>query len=75
MGHQDLGGNRDELHQGLHGHLEEEEWVDQLPTLDLEEAEWVERRVHQGHEAAFRLVAYQEELIELTVQVALTASD
>ena len=46
VGHQDQDGNRDEIHQGLHGHLEEEEWVDQLPTLDLEEAEWAERREH-----------------------------
>ena len=44
VGHQDLGGNRDEIHQGLHGHLEEEELADQLTTSDLEEAEWVERR-------------------------------
>jgi hypothetical protein len=75
VGHQDLGGNRDEIHQGLHGRLEEEEWVDQWTTLDLEEAEWAERREHLDHEAACRLVAYLEELIESTVQVALTASD
>jgi hypothetical protein len=75
VGHQDPGGNRDEIHQGLHGHLEEEEWADQLTTSDLEEAEWAERREHLDHEEACRLVAYLEELIESTVQVALTASD
>jgi hypothetical protein len=44
--HQDQDGNQDELHQELHDRLEEAEWVDQLPTLGPEEAEWVER---QGH--------------------------
>lgn len=49
--------------------------VDQWTTLDLEGAEWAERQEHSGHEAAFQLVAYQEELIESTAQVSLTASD
>jgi hypothetical protein len=43
--HQDQDGNQDEIHQELHGRLEEAEWVDQLQTLGLEEEEWVE---HQG---------------------------
>ena len=44
--HQDQDGNQDEIHQELRDRLEEVELVDQLPTLGLEEAEWVER---QGH--------------------------
>ena len=46
MRHQDQDGNRDELHQELRDRPEEAEWVDQLQTLGLEEAEWAER---QGH--------------------------
>ena len=44
--HQGQDGNQDETHQERHDHLEEVEWVDQLPTLGRAEAEWVE---HQGH--------------------------
>jgi hypothetical protein len=79
--HQDRGvrrqaqdGNQGELHQGQHDHLEEAEWVDQLPTLGPEEAEWVEHQERSDHEEACRLVACQEELTESTAQVALTAS-
>ena len=46
MHHQDQDGNQDVLHQELHDHLEEVELGDQLPTLGLEEAEWVERSGH-----------------------------
>jgi len=72
--HQDQDGNQDEIHQEQRDHLEEEELVDQLPTLALEEAEWVERQERQDREEACRLVAYQEELTVSTAQVALTAS-
>jgi hypothetical protein len=71
---QDQDGNQDELHQEIHGRLEEAEWVDQLPTLGPEEEGWVEHQERLDHEEAFRLVACQEELTELTALVALTAS-
>ena len=76
--HQDQGGNQDEIHQELPDHLEEVEWVDQMQTLGLEEAELVEhlgRQERQGHEEACRLVVCPEELTESTAQVALMASD
>ena len=75
VGHQDQGGNQDEIHQELPDHLEEAEWVDQWPTLGLEEAESVERPERQDHEEACRLVACPEELTESTAQDALMASD
>jgi hypothetical protein len=71
---QDQDGNQDELHQELRDHLEEAEWVDQLPTLGLEEAGWVEHQGHLDHAEAYRLVAFPEELTESRAQVALTAS-
>jgi hypothetical protein len=49
------------------------ELVDQLPTLGLEEAEWVERLERLDREEACRLVACLEELTVSTAQVALTA--
>jgi hypothetical protein len=73
VGHRDQDGSQDERHQEQRDHLEEEELVDQLQTLGLEEAEWVERLEHQDREAACRLAAYQEELTVSTAQVALTA--
>lgn len=45
-----------------------------MQTLGLEEAGWVERQGHLDHEEACQLVAFQEELIESTAQVALMAS-
>jgi hypothetical protein len=45
-----------------------------LQTLGLEEAGWVESQGHLDREEACQLVAFQEELIESTAQVALTAS-
>jgi hypothetical protein len=42
--------------------------------LGPEEAEWVEHQERSDHEEACRLVAFPEELIESTAQVALTAS-
>lgn len=71
--HQDQDGNQDVLHPERHDHLEEVEWVDQLPTLGRAEAEWVEHQERLDHEVACRLVAYQEELTESTAQGALTA--
>ena len=73
--HQDQDGNQDEIHQELRDHLEEAELGDQLQTLGLEEAGWVVHQERQDREEACRLAAYQEELTELTAQVALTASD
>lgn len=72
--HQGQDGNQDELHQELHGRLEEAEWVDQLPTLGPEEEGLVEHQERLDHEEACRLVACQEELTESTALVALTAS-
>ena len=72
--HQDQDGNQDEIHQELRDRLEEVELVDQLPTLGLEEAEWVERLERLDREEACRLVACLEELTVSTAQVALTAS-
>ena len=74
MRHQVQDGNQDEIHQELRDRLEEVELVDQLPTLALEEAEWVERQERQDREEACRLVACLEELTVSTAQVALTAS-
>jgi hypothetical protein len=73
VGHRDQDGSQDERHQELRDHLEEGELVDQLQTLGLEEAEWVERLEHPDREEAYRLVAYQEELTVSTAQDALTA--
>jgi hypothetical protein len=74
VGRQDQDGNQDELHQELRDHLEEVEWVDQWPTLGLEEAGWVEHQGRLDHAEAYRLLAFPEELTELRAQVALTAS-
>jgi hypothetical protein len=71
--HQGQDGNQDEIHQELRDRLEEVELVDQLPTLGLEEAEWVERLERLDREEACRLVACLEELTVSTAQVALTA--
>ena len=46
-----------------------------MQTLGQEEAEWVVHQERRDREEACRLVACQEELTELTAQVALTASD
>ena len=71
--HQDQDGNQDEIHQERRDHLEEEELADQLQTLGLEEAEWVEPQEHQDREEAYRLVACSEELTVSTAQDALMA--
>ena len=73
VGHQDQDGNQDVIHQERRGHLEEEELADQLQTLGLEEAEWVEHQEHQDREEAYQLVACPEELIVSTAQDALMA--
>ena len=71
--HQDQDGNQDVIHQERRDHLEEEELADQLQTLGLEEAEWVEHQEHQDREEAYRLVACPEELTVSTAQDALMA--
>jgi hypothetical protein len=42
--------------------------ADQLQTLGLEEAEWVEHQEHQDREEAYRLAACPEELTVSTAQ-------